>query len=105
MNLKQLIRQASAGHISELELLSLEGGIYLLRARTPAGFQTLLDERGRPMHLRSATHMRELLQGLPASAPELRCVLVQQVVHDEMCGARQGPIEPLRVPLSLTSAW
>jgi len=32
-------------------------------------------------------------------------MLVQQVVHDEMCGQRDGPIEPLRVPVSLAIQW
>lgn len=105
MKIKELIRQALAGQISELELLSLEGGIYLVRARTQDRFHTLLDERGKPMHLRSATQLRDLLRDIPDSVPELRCVLVQHVVHDEMCGVRQGPVEPLRVPISLTSAW
>jgi hypothetical protein len=53
------------------------------------------------MHLRSINHLRELLQ----LAPPFPCVLVQQCVHDEMCGSREGPIESLRIPFSLNAPW
>ncbi|QXI25674.1 DUF6482 family protein [Pseudomonas vanderleydeniana] len=101
MNLRHLGELAATGAISELELLSLEGGFYVLRALTEAGPQTLCDARGEVLHLRSTTELRQLL----ADVPPLRCTLVQQVVHDEMCGQRDGPVEPLRVPVSLASQW
>nr|WP_219855567.1 DUF6482 family protein [Pseudomonas plecoglossicida] len=101
ITLQQLRSLADADSVDELELLSLEGGIYLLRVRTTTGLQTLAGEGGRPMHLRSSTHLRSLLAGFPA----MRCLLVQHVVHDEMCGQREGQIEPLRLPLSLEQTW
>jgi len=33
------------------------------------------------------------------------CMLVQHVVHDELCGQRDGPVAPLRVPVGLASPW
>jgi hypothetical protein len=101
MNLQQLGDAARAGDIEGLELVSLEGGFYLLQARLASGLQPIRDEQGRVMHLRSSTQMRELLQDLP----QLPCELVQHCVHDEMCGRRAGPIEPLRLPLSLEQRW
>ncbi|MPQ67863.1 MULTISPECIES: DUF6482 family protein [Pseudomonas] len=101
MNLQTLSEWAAEGRVQELELLSLEGGFYLLRARLEQGMRTLLDARGEVLRLRSTSHVRELLRELPS----LPCVLVQHVVHDEMCGMRDGPIEPLRLPFSLTSPW
>ena len=94
LDLAALTEQARAGTLHELELLSLEGGVYLLRARLSDGWQLLRDARGESLRLRSTTHLREL----PVPPP---CVLVQQVVHDEMCGVRSGPIAPLRIPLNL----
>tara|TARA_R100000935_G_C2793060_1_gene146897 strand:- start:146 stop:490 length:345 start_codon:yes stop_codon:yes gene_type:complete len=105
MTLQDMIKLATEGKICELELLSLEGGFYILRAQLQETCCTLLDNKGQTMQLRSTTHLRDLLSDLPASAPPLSCVLVQHVVHDEMCGAREGPIEPLRMPFSLTSTW
>ncbi|WP_268796422.1 DUF6482 family protein [Pseudomonas huanghezhanensis] len=103
MNLQALTRLAANGEIRELELLSLEGGIYIARARLDSGLLTLLDDHAKPMHLRSTTHLRDLLQSVPA--PSFPCVLVQQCVHDEMCGRREGPVEALRIPFSLVAPW
>ena len=101
MNLQSLSELAAEGRVLELELLSLEGGFYVLRARLEQSVRILRDERGEVLRLRSTTHVRELLCELAA----LPCVLVQHVVHDEMCGMRDGPIEPLRLPFALTSPW
>lgn len=101
MNLQELIKLATAGRIEELELRSLEGGFYIVRALHDKAYHTLLDEHAKPMHLRSTTQLRDLLQPVP----ELPCVLVQHVVHDEMCGQREGVIEPLRMPFSLLQPW
>ncbi|MGN8250500.1 DUF6482 family protein [Pseudomonas sp. Marseille-Q3773] len=101
MNLHRLTELAAAGAVNELELLSLEGGFYVLRALTGAGPVTLSDEHGQATRLRSTTEVRQLLAGWPA----VPCMLVQQVVHDEMCGQRDGPIAPLRVPVSLGTQW
>lgn len=101
MNLQDLIKLATDGRIKELELLSLEGGFYIVRAQLDEGYRTLLDERGDAMHLRSTTQLRDLLH----LAPAMPCVLVQHVVHDEMCGQREGAIEPMRLPFSLMQRW
>lgn len=101
MNLQQLDAAAQAGTIERLEVVSLEGGFYLLQAKLAAGLQLVRDEQGKVLHLRSTTQIRELLQALP----RLPCELIQHCVHDEMCGAREGVIEPLRLPLSLDQRW
>ena len=101
MNLQELASEVGAGHIRELDLVSLAGGIYLLQARLDGKLMTLQDEHGESLRLRSTTHAREVLEHLPP----LTCHLVQQVVHDEMCGLRDGEIEPLRLPFSSRSAW
>lgn len=46
MNLQTLSKWSAEGRVQELELLSLEGGFYLLRARLEQGMRTLLDARG-----------------------------------------------------------
>jgi hypothetical protein len=53
------------------------------------------------MHLRSINHLRGVLQHVRP----FPCALVQQCVHDEMCGSREGPIESLRMPFSLAAPW
>ncbi|MFJ7884742.1 DUF6482 family protein [Pseudomonas sp. NPDC096917] len=99
MNLQTLIERATNSEIRELELLSIEGGFYLARIRSDQGQFTLLDNAAKPMHLRSITHLRDLLHAVPA----FPCVLVQQCVHDEMCGRETASVEELRLPFSLTT--
>ena len=101
MNLEQLKQLATAGTVNELELLSLEGGFCVLRALTADGPQTFSDAQGQAVRLRSMTEVRELL----ADVPPVPCMLVQHVVHDEMCGQRDGPLAPLRVPVTLAEQW
>ncbi|WP_300634278.1 DUF6482 family protein [Pseudomonas sp.] len=100
MNVQMLTELAAKGAISELQLLSLEGGFYLARVRFDSVEKTLLGDDQQPLRIRSTTHLRDLLQGLPA----FPCVLVQHSVHDEMCGVREGPIGGLRIPFSLNTA-
>jgi hypothetical protein len=97
LNLQMLTTLANKGEVREMELLSLEGGFYLARVSMDHGQFTLLDDTAKPMHLRSVSQLRGLLQAVPP----FPCVLVQQCVHDEMCGRREGPIEALRIPFSL----
>ncbi|WP_338483975.1 DUF6482 family protein [Pseudomonas trivialis] len=99
MNVQMLTELAEKGAIRELELLSLEGGFYIARVTLDDGELTLLDDQGKTLRLRSTTHLRDLLQRVPP----FPCVLVQQCVHDEMCGTRTGPIGALRIPFSLAA--
>lgn len=101
MNLQQLTEHARAGEVTSLDLLSLEGGLYLLEVRLAQGAYRLTDEAGRFLRLRSVEHARELLAGLP----EVPLYLVHASAYDEMCGLPEGRREPLRVPIALRSAW
>ena len=101
MNLSDLARHAHAGRIDALELISLEGGIYILDIYLQGQRHALVDERGSVCHLRSVEHARDLLRDLP----ELPFHLVQQSPYDEMCGLADGVREPLRVPIGMRSQW
>lgn len=101
MNLSDLARHANAGRIDALELISLEGGIYILDIYLQGQRHALVDERGSVCHLRSVEHARDLLRDVP----ELPFHLVQQSPYDEMCGLADGVREPLRVPIGMRSRW
>ncbi len=101
MNLSDLARHANAGRIDALELISLEGGIYILDIYLQGQRHALVDERGSVCHLRSVEHARDLLRDLP----ELPFHLVQQSPYDEMCGLADGVRGPLRVPSGMRSQW
>ncbi|MDO9625807.1 MAG: DUF6482 family protein [Pseudomonas sp.] len=101
MNLHDLSRHAHAGLIDELNLISIEGGIYVLEAHMDGRAHPLNDNAGKTLHLRSVEHARDYLRELPP----LPFHLVHAVVHDEMCGMQDGTQDTLRVPISFGSAW
>lgn len=86
MNLQELINRSLAGDIDELQLVSLEGDIYVLEARSGQRFNPIQDGKGHVLKVRSLEHARQLL----AALPPLPFQLVQAPVQDEMCGAAGG---------------
>ncbi|ARS47973.1 MULTISPECIES: DUF6482 family protein [Pseudomonadaceae] len=100
MNLHDLSTHAQAGRIDELNLISLEGGIYLLEARMEGRAHPILDEQGSTLNLRSVEHARDVLQEMPT----LPFFLVHSSVHDEMCGMPSAD-NSLRVPIAIRSSW
>ena len=101
MYLQDLATHAVAGRVDALELISLEGGIYLLDIYLQGQRHSLTDDRGKVWHLRSVEHARDLLKELPT----LPFYLIHAVVHEEMCGLPAGPQQRLRVPISLACQW
>lgn len=102
MNVQDVYEYAKTGDLQALELLSIEGGIYLLRAQVDDQIQPVKMNDGAVLRLRSVTQARELLEGLPVVVP---FHLVHCEVHTEMCGCSQDGQEPLREPISLGSSW
>jgi hypothetical protein len=101
MNLQDLSQFAHAGQIDALNLISIEGGIYLLQAHMDGCIHPLNDGNGKTLHLRSVEHARDLLTDMP----RIPFHLVHAVVHDEMCGMQDGTQDVLRVPISFNSSW
>ncbi|MGF0241951.1 DUF6482 family protein [Rhodococcus sp. IEGM1300] len=101
MNLQELNAYAIAGKVDELNLISLEGGIYVLEARMHGAAFPLHDGHGKTLHLRSVEHAREMLQ----TTPKLPFHLIHTSVHDEMCGLGASAEESLKVPITFHSSW
>ncbi|CAI8837719.1 MULTISPECIES: DUF6482 family protein [unclassified Pseudomonas] len=100
MNLQELNAYAIAGKVDELNLISMEGGIYLLEARMHGAAYPLSDTHGQMMHLRSVEHARQMLHAFP----KLPFNLVHTSVHDEMCGLGASSEDSLKVPIAFRSA-
>jgi len=100
MNLQELNAYAIAGKVDELNLISMEGGIYLLEARMHGAAYPLSDTYGQMMHLRSVEHARQMLHAFP----KLPFNLVHTSVHDEMCGLGASSEDSLKVPIAFRSA-
>jgi hypothetical protein len=101
MTLEELTRLARNGALDALDLLSLEGGIYLLEAHSGCKRSIVKMNDGSTLRLRSTQHARQVLEGFP----EVPFHLVHNEAHDEMCGMPSGKREPLRVPISIRSTW
>jgi hypothetical protein len=100
MNLQELTEHVHAGRVDELNLISIEGGIYLLEVRHSGRTQPLNDVHGKAVRLRSVEHARTYLEQVPL----VPFHLVHASAHDEMCGLGSRAEEPLKVPISLRSA-
>ncbi|WP_025108779.1 DUF6482 family protein [Pseudomonas sp. H1h] len=100
MNLQELNAFAIARKVDELNLISMEGGIYLLEARMHGAAYPLSDLKGEMLKLRSVEHARDVLHNFPV----LPFNLVHTSVHDEMCGLGGSVDESLKVPLAWRSA-
>ncbi|MGZ7457581.1 DUF6482 family protein [Pseudomonas sp. Ma2-10] len=96
MNLKELNAYAIAGKVDELNLISMEGGIYLLEARMHGAAYPLSDKNDQMFHLRSVEHARDVLHAFP----KLPFNLVHVSVHDEMCGLVASSEGSLKVPIA-----
>ncbi|MFJ7283904.1 DUF6482 family protein [Pseudomonas sp. NPDC099000] len=101
MNFVELRAYAIAGKIDELNLISMEGGIYLLEARMHGAAYPLSDAHDKMVHLRSVEHARQMLHAFPS----LPFNLVHTLVHDEMCGLGANVEGNLKVPIAFRSAW
>ncbi|PTQ66919.1 DUF6482 family protein [Pseudomonas sp. GV071] len=99
MNIQDIYEYAAAGDLQGLELLSIEGGIYLLQAQVENRLHAVRMDDGNVLRLRSVTQARELLEGLRTPVP---FHLVQCETHGEMCGC-QTVNEPIREPIALRS--
>ncbi|WP_407312434.1 DUF6482 family protein [Pseudomonas sp. nanlin1] len=101
MNVEQLTEYAHQGQVNTLDLISIEGGIYLLEAHLRDGSQLLRSDNGKALHLRSAEHARNVLEKLPP----VPFFLVHASAYDEMCGLGTAAGEPLRVPIALRPSF
>ena len=81
MNYQEFIDHAQAGRVDELNLISIEGGIYLLDVRMNGTSVMLKD------------------------IPVVPFYLVHCVVHDELCGMPVNDRSEMRLPISFHSSW
>ena len=101
MNYQEFTDHAQAGRVNELNLISIEGGIYLLEVLLNGSSGMLKDQAGKTLHLRSVEHARDVLKNLPV----VPVYLVHCVVHDELCGMPVNDRSEMRMPISFHSSW
>ncbi|WP_213881092.1 DUF6482 family protein [Pseudomonas sp. dw_358] len=100
MKLDELSKQVASGQVTELDLVSVEGGSYVLHAITEGRSHPVLDAHAEPLHLASVEQARKLL----IDVPELPFFLIQPAVYDEMVGHAPSENTATREPLQLRSS-
>lgn len=100
MKLDELSKQITAGKVTELNMVSVEGGSYVLHAVVEGRSIPVLDAHEATLHLASVEQARKLL----VDVPELPFFLVQPAVYDEMVGHAPGQNTTSREPLKLRSS-
>lgn len=101
MNIDQLSHNVSDGKVKELNLISMEGGSYVLHALMDGVSQPVADANGATLHVASVEEARKVL----AKVGDARLYLVQGNAHDEMIGhdevGNQAPREEIPLRSSL----
>ncbi|MBC3953420.1 MULTISPECIES: DUF6482 family protein [Pseudomonas] len=100
LNIQDLSSDIKAGKISELNLVSMEGGSYVIHALLGEKSVPVKDAHGKPLHIASVEEARKVL----SSVPDVHLFLRQGVPHDEMVGLDDTPAESSRHEIPLRSS-
>lgn len=100
MNIQDLASRVKAGEIRELNLVSMEGGSYVLHAQLDGKSLPVHDSHGEPLHVASVEEARKVL----SSVPDVKLFLTQSVVYDEMVGLDDTQTESSRHEIPLRSS-
>lgn len=91
MHIDKLNSHIKNGEIQELNLMSMEGGSYVLHALVDGASVPVADAHGATLHVASVEEARKVLAGVS----DVRLYLVQGSAHDEMIGhAEDGTVAP-----------
>ena len=87
MNVKELNQQVKAGAVKEVNLVSMEGGSYVIHALVEGTSVPLADDKGANLHVASVEEARRILDGVK----EVRLFIAQPAVYEEMVGQEVTP--------------
>ncbi|WP_407316125.1 DUF6482 family protein [Pseudomonas sp. nanlin1] len=100
MNLHELAKQVKDGSVTEINLVSMEGGSYVMHALASDISTPVAESNGATLHVASVEEARKLLSGLDG----VQLFLVQAAVHDEMVGLQDDAGQAAREPIPLRSS-
>lgn len=100
MKLDELSKQAKAEQITELNLVSVEGGSYVLHAVIDGRSHPVHDANDQTLHVASVDEARKCL----VDVPEMPFFLVQPAVYDEMVGHAPDQNTTSREPIKFRSS-
>ncbi len=100
MELDKLSKHIKAGEIEEIDLVSVEGGSYVIHARMHGRSHAVSTPKGGVLHVASVEEARKCL----ASMQEVPLFIVHPVVYDEMVGHAPDNREVSRQPIPFRSS-
>jgi butyrate kinase len=100
MDLDKLSKYVKAGEIEEIDLVSVEGGSYVIHARMNGESHAVSSANGEVLHVASVEEARKCL----SSTQEVKLFIVHPVVYDEMVGQSPSDAEATREPIPFRSA-
>ena len=100
MNIDKLSSHVNNGDVSEVNLVSMEGGSYVLHAILEGVSQPVADAKGATLHVASVEEARKVLSGVA----DIKLFLVQGNAHDEMIGNPEEGRQVRREEIPLRSS-
>ncbi|WP_055009197.1 DUF6482 family protein [Pseudomonas caricapapayae] len=100
LNIQDLTKHAKDKTVRELDLISMEGGSYVLHALVDGKSVPVEDSSGNTLHLASVEEARKVLS--PVS--DVKLFMTQAVAHDEMVGLDGAQAEASRHEIPLRSS-
>lgn len=100
MDLDKLSKHVKAGEITEINLVSVEGGSYVIHGVMDGQSHAISSPDGKVLHVASVDEARKCL----SSTQEVKLFIVHPVVYDEMVGQPHSTPEAPREPIPFRSA-
>jgi hypothetical protein len=82
MNVKELNQQIKAGAVKEVNLVSMEGGSYVIHALVEGTSMPVADDKGATLHVASVEEARRILDDVK----DVQLFISQPAVYEEMVG-------------------
>jgi butyrate kinase len=99
MDLNKLAQHIKAGEVEDLNLMSIEGGSYVLHAQMNGKSHPISSPNGEVLHVASVNEARKCL----SAVPEVPLFIVHPVVYDEMVGQSNDERLSSREPIPFRS--
>ncbi|WP_054991031.1 DUF6482 family protein [Pseudomonas coronafaciens] len=100
LNIQELTKHVKKEKVGELDLISMEGGSYVLHARVDGSSVPVQDSTGKTLHVASVEEARKVL----VSVPDVKLFMSQATAYDEMVGMDSVEPESSRHEIPLRSS-
>ncbi|KFE45325.1 MULTISPECIES: DUF6482 family protein [Pseudomonas] len=100
LKIQDLTKHVKDQAVRELDLISMEGGSYVLHAKLDGQSVPVEDSSGKTLHVASVEEARKVL----SSVSDVKLFMTQAVAHDEMVGLDDVRAQASRQEIPLRSS-